>query len=100
MWKRIRESLRRFAPSPKMEDSLESIATSLDIIRQLYELEMAHRYVPEKHTPAPLIRITEDPSKSDTEVFYTGEEEARPKSAIDKLKEQWNDIGSDDQVGE
>ena len=53
------------------------IARELTALRELYELELRER---EK----PIIRVTEKPKKTDTEVFYD-EEPEKPKSALAKL---------------
>ncbi|HXI41898.1 MAG TPA: hypothetical protein VNH83_18080 [Bryobacteraceae bacterium] len=47
-----------------------SIAKSLAVIAELYELELAER------KPA-IRRVTEAPSRSDTTVMYTGREDER-----------------------
>lgn len=44
---------------------LTSIAKELAIIRQLYEADLASR-------PNPIYRVTEKPSKGDTEVTWSG----------------------------
>ena len=48
----------------------KSIADSLAIIAELYELELAER-------KPPIRRVTEAPSRSDTTVMYTGREDER-----------------------
>ena len=52
---------------------LYTIAKELTTIRELYELELANRYVNLKDAvPMPLSRITEKPKKGDVEVSYQG----------------------------
>ena len=53
---------------------LYTIAKELTTIRELYELELANRYVNLKDAvPMPLSRITEKPKKGDVEVTYQNE---------------------------
>lgn len=53
---------------------LHVIAKELTTIRELYELELANRYVNMKDAvPVPLMRITEKPKKGDVEVTYQGQ---------------------------
>ena len=52
---------------------LYTIAKELTTIRELYEQELANRYVNLKDAvPMPLSRITEKPKKGDVEVTYQG----------------------------
>lgn len=51
---------------------LYTIAKELTTIRELYELELSERYVPDQSKHLPLIRITEKPKKGDVEVTYQG----------------------------
>ena len=51
---------------------LYTIAKELTTIRELYELELSERYVPDQSKHLPLIRITEKPKKGDVEVSYQG----------------------------
>lgn len=62
------------------------IAKELTLIRQLKELELAHRVVDPKHIPAPLYPLTESPSPADTEVFYGPEDK---RTMAQKLAEEW-----------
>ena len=64
MVSRVRLLLRLLRP-------LAQIAEELKIIRQLYEEELSTR-------PTPIYRITEAPSKKDTEVSYSGVVDERP----------------------
>lgn len=57
-----------------------SIAKSLAVIAELYELELAER-------KPPIRRVTEAPSRDDTEVTYTGVPESRPDPFADD--EDW-----------
>ncbi len=50
---------------------LSQIAKELRILRELYELDLESR---EK----PIYRVTEKPSKKDTEVLYSGVTDDRP----------------------
>ena len=50
---------------------LTTIARELAIIRELWELELASRQ-------PPIYRVTERPSKRDTEVTYSGVTDKRP----------------------
>ena len=75
------------------------IAKELTIIRQLYEQELAERSLvlgpKDEVRPAPIIRITEKPKKTDTEISYMGDD-SRPKSALQKAKEAFDRLGEDD----
>lgn len=52
---------------------LQTIAKELRIIRKLYEADLSHR----QH---PIYRITHRPKKSDTQVYYTGQDaDTKPK---------------------
>jgi hypothetical protein len=62
---------------------LKAIAKELRTLRVLYELELSSR-------DKPLIRVTEKPKRSDTEISYAGEEEVKPPSALQALKDAWN----------
>lgn len=73
--------IRLFAP-------FAVIAKELTIIRELMELELASR-------PIPIRRVTEQPGRSDTEVFYT-DVPTKPKSAMDKMKDILNPDDDDD----
>lgn len=53
--------------------ALPRIASELSTIRELIELELASRH-------PPIVRITEAPGPSDTEIFYSSEPPARKKS--------------------
>lgn len=57
-----------------------SMSKSLAILCELYELDLANR---EK----PIYRVTESPSKDDTEVTYFGEQVKRSKA--DELADIW-----------
>lgn len=48
-----------------------NIARELRIIRELYEADLASRQTP-------IYRVTESPSKLDTEISYAGVEDKRP----------------------
>lgn len=61
------------------------IATELRIIRELYELELQSRN-------PPIIRVTESPSRSDTEVTFGSE--MKEKSKLRKLMD--GDIEEDE----
>jgi len=76
-----------------MSLELRNIARELSIIRELYELELA------THKP-PIWRITESPGKGDTEVFYTGEEPSKKKSALEKAEELLGIRSDDDDEGD
>jgi len=67
-----------------------TIAREMSILRELYETELAARN-------PPIIRITENPKKSDTEVSYMGDDD-KPKSALQKLKDAWDGIGDEDEA--
>lgn len=56
------------------------IASELQIIRELYELELASR-------PVPIRRVTETPSKDDTEVSYVGDDPKRKIDFFEDLEE-------------
>lgn len=63
--------LKRFAARlQQILHPFASIAQSLAVIAELYELELSER------KPA-IRRITETPSRNDTEVSYTGVEEKK-----------------------
>lgn len=64
-----------------------AISRELSILRELYELDLA------SHTP-PVVRITESPSRGDTEVLYS-DESGKPKSKIQRLKEAWDGFDDD-----
>lgn len=53
------------------------IAKELRIIRELYEAELSERYILQRDgdrlAPAPIRRVTEKPSRHDTEVTYAGD---------------------------
>lgn len=77
---------------PKILDYLapfQAIAKELKTIRELYELELASR-------ERPVIRVTEEPSKHDTEVFY-GDEDIGPKSKLRRLMETWSSEAENDE---
>jgi hypothetical protein len=57
------------------------IAQELRILRELYEMDLASRN-------PPLVRITEEPRRADTEITYMGDE-PKPKSALRRLLEEW-----------
>lgn len=62
-----------------------AIARELAILRELYELELSSR------TP-PIYRVTEKPSKRDTEVSYSGMVDRTPKHkrwfGVDDVEEE------------
>jgi len=62
------------------------IAEELRIIRELYELELSER---KDHlgNPAPIIRLTEMPSKTDTEISYMGDTPKKPSVLEEWLNE-------------
>lgn len=64
MWLKI---LRLVAPFSAIARELSIMNGELKILRELRELELSSR------TP-PIIRITENPGRSDTEVTYMGDE--------------------------
>ncbi len=66
-----------------------SIAKSLGVIAELYELELAAR-TDAKGQPAPIRRVTEAPGRGDTEVLWTGVDERKVKVDI------FVDAGEDD----
>jgi len=70
-WQSIKDTLAPFS----------SIASELRVLRELYELDLVNR-------PTPIVRITEKPSRNDTEVSYMDEPQKK-KSAKDKLLEDW-----------
>jgi len=57
------------------------IAQELRILRELYEMDLASR-------SPPLVRVTEEPRRADTEITYMGDE-PKPKSALRRLLEEW-----------
>ena len=57
------------------------IAQELRILRELYEMDLASRN-------PPLVRVTEEPRRADTEISYMGDE-PKPKSALRRLLEEW-----------
>ena len=63
------------------------IARELTTLRELYELELSSR------TP-PIMRVTEKPRASDTEVSYMDEE--KKQSPSDELMEAWKREQEDD----
>ena len=63
------------------------IARELTTLRELYELELSSR------TP-PIMRVTEKPRASDTEVSYMDEE--KKQSPSDELMEAWQREQEDD----
>lgn len=63
------------------------IAQELTTLRELYELELSSR------TPA-ILRVTEKPKASDTEVSYMGDEDKKSRSA--ELVEAWQREQDDD----
>jgi hypothetical protein len=70
------------------------IAKEIRILRELYELDLANREVP-------IRRVTEEPSKYDTEVTYSGEEDIPPNPIRDtarRLIAAWT--GEDEDEGE
>jgi hypothetical protein len=89
----IRRLIRFLFPLRSMSLELRNIARELSIIRELYELELA------THKP-PIWRITESPGKGDTEVFYTGEEPSKKKSALEKAEELLGIRSDDDDEGD
>lgn len=86
MFKRLRDLLIPFA----------SIAWELRLMNELKELELNERLHPVTGDPSPIIRRTEKPRKSDTEISYMGVPE-KPKSAFQKLRE---DLEEDDDDGD
>jgi hypothetical protein len=56
------------------------IAKELRILRELYELDLANREVP-------IRRVTEEPTKYDTEISYSGDEETQPHPIRDKVND-------------
>ena len=59
-----------------------SIARSLAIIAELYELELAARVDPKTGQIAPIRRVTEAPGRGDTEVLWTEIDERKVKVDI------------------
>lgn len=59
-----------------------SIAHSLAIVAELYELELASRVDPKTGQIAPIRRVTEAPSRRDTKVLWTGIDERKVKVDI------------------
>lgn len=82
---RIRERLGRVL------HPFHSIAKSLAIIAELYELELAARVDPKTGQIAPIRRVTEAPSRGDTEVLWTGIDERKVKVDI------FQDAGEDEE---
>ncbi len=72
----IRTLLALFRP-------LTTIAREIRIIRELYEEELSRR-------DPPIYRVTEKPSKDDTEVSYAG---------IDRKKSRWAGDEDDEDYG-
>lgn len=69
MFFKLRERIGRFL------HPFHSIASSLDKIASLYELEMAAHVDPKTGQSSPIRLVTEAPARGDTEVIYTGESE-------------------------
>lgn len=63
------------------------IAKELAIIREMYELELSSRN-------PPIIRVTEEPRRGDTEVSYT-DDKPKAKSALKRMLEGWDDEDGD-----
>jgi len=84
---RIKQALHPFA----------AIAEELRIIRELYEEELSERVivVGDRIVPAPVRRITEKPSKHDTEVSYPGDE-MKPRRV--NIFEPWDEGDEDDSL--
>lgn len=62
-----------------------SIARELKIIRELYELELSSRN-------PPIMRVTEKPSRKDTQVSYMGVEDKKGRQAqIEEFLEDQDD---------
>jgi len=89
----IRRLIRFLFPIRGIALELKGIHEELSIVRELYELELAAR-------KPPIWRITESPSKGDTEVFYTGEEPSKKKSALEKAEELLGIRSDDDDEGD
>lgn len=64
------------------------IARELTALRELYEAELASR-------PTPIYRVTEAPSRGDTEVTFTSDQDKVKPSAIKRLL--FGDEGEDDE---
>ena len=77
MWLKL---MRLIAP-------FSQISRDLAIIRELYELELASRN-------PPLIRVTEQPKRGDTEVMYT--EDTPKKTMKEKLATLWGENEDED----
>lgn len=65
------------------------IAKELTILRELYEADLASR-------ETPVIRITQSPKKSDTEVFY-GDDSENKGNMVERIKQALNDAWTDDE---
>lgn len=74
-WSRVTSIV---APLQSIAVSLEKIAEEKKIYRELYEQELAY------HSP-PIYRITQAPSKDDTEVTYGTEPEDKNKNRLKGL---------------
>ncbi len=78
MWLR-----RKLQPIFDLFLPLNAIVRELATLRELYELDLASRN-------PPIMRITEEPSKGDTEVTYM-DDPPRKKSALRDLLETWEE---------
>jgi hypothetical protein len=66
------------------------IASELTIIRELYELELM-RLEP------PIVRVTEEPTGEDTEVFYGDGRVSKKKSALPNALQRLMEEGEEDE---
>lgn len=82
MFFRFKERVGRFL------HPFHSIASSLAVIAELYELELANR-TDALGRPAPIRRVTEAPARGDTEVIYTGESERDKVDIFAEADEDW-----------
>jgi hypothetical protein len=61
-----------------------TIARELQIIRELYELELAAR-TDARGNPAPIHRVTESPGRRDTEVTFAGDEKDSRRESVQEV---------------
>lgn len=62
----------------------QTIARELQILRELYELELAAR-TDSRGNPAPIYRITESPGRRDTEVTFAGDEKTSRQQSVEEV---------------
>ena len=92
-----------FLPIPVIASALQDIASELRIIREMYELELSDGRIAEHKSP--LVRVTEDPKKSDTTVTF-GEDETETKdkvslkSRLKAMMEDWDELPDSEETDE